>query len=348
MSFLMVGRLTDICYYFNREPENVLEILWGNMASTMSNTREQNMMKLLSIFALVSLFFVAAGCTQKQDVKKIRLEKKEAPESHERPGVRPMRAAVGGMLTPKEGFTYYRDFLYYLEKKSGRPIEFVDKKSYAEINNLLETGDLDFAFVCSGPYVEGHDKFGLQLLVAPEVNGKSVYYSLIIVNSDSPVRSFGELKGRTFAFTDPLSNTGTLVPTYMLAKIKETPASFFKEHIYTNKHDISIKMVSDKLVDGAAVDSLVWEYMNKKRPDITSRTRIVEKSPPYGIPPVVVGKSVDPETKKILSDLFLRAHNDEEGRKILKGMMIDRFVPVSDQAYDSVREMITWTEKKKK
>lgn len=306
------------------------------------------MKKLLTIFALMGLVLIATGCPQKQEAKKIRLEKKESVEPNEVPKVRPLKAAVGGMITPKEGFAYYRDFLYYLEKKSGRPVEFVDKQSYAEINNLLESGDLDFAFVCSGPYVEGHDKFGLQLLAAPEVNGKSFYYSLIIVNIDSPVKSFRELRGKIFAFTDPLSNTGTLVPTYMLAKMKETPASFFKEHIYTNKHDISIKMVADKLVDGASVDSLVWEYMNRKRPDITSKTRIVEKSPPYGIPPVVVSKSTDPETRKLLSDLFLNAHKDEEGRKIMKGMMIDRFVPVRDSAYDSVREMIAWTKKKQK
>lgn len=303
------------------------------------------MKRFLTIFALIGLVLIATGCPQKQDVKKIRLEKKEALEPGAKPKLKPMRAAVGGMTTPKEGFAYYRDFLYYLEKKSGRPVEFVDKQSYAEINSLLESGDLDFAFVCSGPYVEGHKKFGLQLLAAPEVNGKSVYYSLIIVNRDSPVRSFRELRGRTFAFTDPLSNTGTLVPTYMLAKMNETPASFFKEHVYTHKHDMSVKMVADKLVDGAAVDSLIWEYMNRRSPDITSRTRIVEKSPPYGIPPVVVSKSADPEIRKLLSDLFLNAHNDEEGRKILKGMMIDRFVPVSDRAYDSVREMISWTEK---
>lgn len=303
------------------------------------------MKKCIIFFALMGLVLVVAGCPQKQDVKKIRLDKKEALKTDEGPKVKPLRAAVGGMTTPKEGFTYYRDFLYYLEKKAGRPIEFVDKDSYAEINKLLESGDLDFAFVCSGPYVEGHKKFGLQLLAAPEVSGKTVYYSLIIVNRDSPIKSFRELRGKTFAFTDPLSNTGTLVPTYMLARMHETPASFFKEHIFTNKHDMSIKMVADKLIDGAAVDSLVWEYMNRKNPGVTSRTKIVEKSPPYGIPPVVVSRSVDPETRKLLSDLFLNAHKDEEGGKILKGMMIDRFVPATDRAYDSVREMIIWTEK---
>lgn len=303
------------------------------------------MKRFLSIFALIGLVLLSIGCPQKQETKKIRLEKKEALETKEVSDKKPLRVAIGGMITPKEGFAYYRDFLFYIEEKLGRPVEFVDKESYAEINNLLESGDLDFAFACSGPYVAAHDKFGLQLLVAPEINGETVYYSYIIVNSESPIKSFKELRGKTLAFTDPLSNTGKLVPTYMLSKMKETPDSFFKEYIYTKKHDVSIKMVANKMVDGAAVDSLIWEYMKRKHPDTTAKTRIVLKSPPYGIPPVVVTRAMDAATRKTLKEIFLNAHKDEKGKEILKGMMIDRFVPISDSAYDSVREMISWTKK---
>jgi pimeloyl-ACP methyl ester carboxylesterase len=55
--------------------------------------------------------------------------------------------------------------------------------------------------------------------------GAAVYYSYIIVPEASPVRAFAELRGKSFAFTDPLSNTGKLVPTYMLARMNETPAN---------------------------------------------------------------------------------------------------------------------------
>jgi phosphonate transport system substrate-binding protein len=207
---------------------------------------------------------------------------------------------------------------------------------------MLKDGRLEAAFVCSGPYVDGHAQFGLELLAAPQAYGKTVYHSYIIVPKDSPVRSFAELRGKRFAFTDPLSNTGKLVPTYMLARMNETPESFFKEFVFTKAHDKSIKAVAQQVVDGAAVDSLIWEYLNATTPEFTAQTRILEKSPPYAIPPLVVPRGLAPELKERLREAFLNAHTDPQGREILAKMKIDRFVTIEDAAYDSVREMQAW------
>jgi phosphonate transport system substrate-binding protein len=303
-------------------------------------------MKSIIFTGLAVGLLMFAGCTKKEKAKEVSLEErkplKEEVVSHEKT---PLRIAIGAMITPKEGFAYYRRLLDYIGERLERPVEFVDKESYAEINELLRSGQLDAAFVCSGPYVEGHDEFGLELVVSPQAYGETVYYSYIIVNIDSPVKTFEELRGKSFAFTDPKSNTGKLVPTYMLAKMNETPDSFFKEYRFTYAHDKSIKAVSHALVDGAAVDSLIWEYSNKTNPEITSRTRIVLKSPPYGIPPFVASSGIDAETKEKLKEILLNIHKDEKGREMLKGMMIEKFVLADDSAYDSIREMKAWIAK---
>lgn len=249
------------------------------------------------------------------------------------------------MITPREGFRYYREFLDYVGERLGRPVEFVDREDYAEINKLVETGNVDVAFVCGGPYVDGRKQFGMELLVAPQAYGGTVYFSYIIVPKDSPIGTFKDLRGKRFAFTDPLSNTGKLVPTYMLARMGETPESFFSRSLYAQTHDKAIKAVAEQVVDGAAVDSLIWEYANRTDPRYTARTKIIEKSPPFGIPPVVVARQLDGETKKRLKEIFLTAHEDEQGKRILKNMMIDRFVVISDSAYDSIRTMKRWVGK---
>ena len=253
-----------------------------------------------------------------------------------------VRIAVGGMITPREGVVYYRDLLRYIQDKIGEKIEYVDRESYAEINEMLKTGKLEAAFVCSGPYTDGKEQFGLELLVAPQAYGATVYYSYILVAKDSPFQSFEELRGKRFAFTDPLSNTGKLVPTYMLAKIDETPERFFKKIIFTMSHDKSINAVAQGIVDGAAVDSLIWEYLNATNPELTSKTRILKKSPPYAIPPVVVPRNLDPVLKDKLKQTFLNAHLDPQGREILQKMKIDKFIEIEDRAYDSVRQMQDW------
>jgi len=300
------------------------------------------------LIALILIVMAIAGCIKREEPKKISLEKKEtiAPTTDNN-NAKHLRIAVGGMITPKEGLAYYRHFFDYIEEKSGQKIDFVDRDDYAEINDMIKNGELEAAFVCSGPYVDGHKEFGMELLVAPQAYGETVYYSYIIAAKNSAIKSFEDLRGKSFAFSDPLSNSGKLVPTYMLARMNETPDSFFSRYIFTYKHDKSIQAVAQGVVDGAAVDSLIWEYLNRTNPEYTSKTRVIRKSPPYAIPPVVVPKGLDPKVKERLKQIFLNANNDNEGRELLKKMMIDKFVVIDDSAYDSVREMKSWLEKEK-
>ena len=77
--------------------------------------------------------------------------------------------------------------------------------------------------------------------------------------------------------------------------MSETPDSFFRKYVFTYSHDNSIKSVAEKLVDGAAVDSLVYDYTVARSPLFSAKTRVIQKSGPYGIPPVVVHPGLNPE-----------------------------------------------------
>lgn len=293
---------------------------------------------------------ILPGCSR-EEPKKVDLTKTESTlhERGEKPGA--VRIAVGGMITPKEGFAYYREFLDYIGTELGRPIEYVDATGYEEINAKLESREVDGAIVCSGPYVDGHSKFGLELLAVPRAYGGTVYYSYIIVPRDSPAKVLDDLKGKAFAFSDPLSNTGKLVPEYLLARKGESSKTFFSRTVFSGSHDKSIVAVADRLVDGAAVDSLIWEYLNKIRPELTAKTRILLKSDPYTIPPFVVHPSLDPALKEKLRAILLNAHTKPRGKELLDKMMTERFVPIEDKAYDSIRAMKEWIarqEQKKK
>jgi phosphonate transport system substrate-binding protein len=260
----------------------------------------------------------------------------------------PLKIGVAAMISPKETVKYYREIIEYIGKKTGIPVEMVQRESYDEMDNLLEKGEVKIAFICSGPYVRDKERFGVELLVAPQSYGKPFYHAYIIVHKDSPITSLKELKGKSFAFTDPKSNTGKLVPTYMIAKqFNTTPEKFFSNIIYTKSHDKSIEAVAKKIVDGASVDSLIYDYAAKKNPVYTSLTKIIEKSPPYGIPPVVTTKDFDPKLKEKIKEVLLNMHNDPEGRRILDGIMVDKFIIPKDSDYNSVREMETWLKKQK-
>ncbi|TAL18431.1 phosphate/phosphite/phosphonate ABC transporter substrate-binding protein [bacterium] len=299
---------------------------------------------VLPVFLAVLLFFLS-GCAPGSEPEKVSLKSAPEPSKTAAPAdEKSLRVAVAAMISPKETFIFYKDLVNYIGEKVSMPVTFVQRETYEEVNKLLEKNELDLAFVCTGAYVEGHDSFGMELLAAPVAYGQPLYYSYVIVPKDSGVSSLEGLRGKSFAFTDPLSNTGKLAPVCMLASMKETPESFFKATTYTYSHDKSIESVARKIVDGAAVDSLVWDYLDKKTPRLTSQTRIIKKSEPYGIPPVVVSKTLDPGLKEKLKAAFLSMHEDEKGKKILSEIMIDRFTRLDDGKYDSVRAMKKWVE----
>lgn len=255
-----------------------------------------------------------------------------------------LRVAVGAMVSPEITREYYQEMMELIAHRVGRRAIFSQRRTYAEVNELVEAHEVDLAFVCAGPYTSGRDDFGMELLVTPVAHGQTVYHSYILARRGSAIQSFADLRGKRFAFTDPHSNTGSLVPTYMLAKDGESPESYFAETFYTNSHDNSIKAVADGLADGAAVDSLIWEFMNAVDPEATARTKIIEKSPPYGIPPVVVHPHLDAELKRRLKAAFLSLHEDPNAIPLLRKIQIDRFTEGDDAMYDSVREMRQWTD----
>jgi phosphonate transport system substrate-binding protein len=227
----------------------------------------------------------------------------------------------------------------YIGQQLGRPTDLIQRRSYKEISDLLERGEVDVAFVCGWPYVMDHDRFRLELLVAPLVYDEPIYYSYVIVPRDSSAQRFADLRGRRYAFSDPLSNSGHLVPMYLLARLGETPERFFARTIFTYSHSANVEAVAVKFVDGASVDSYVYDYLAATNPTLTDKTRIIERSPPHGITPVVIRPDLGAAEKTRIREAFLAMDRDAQGQEILKQMMIRRFVTVPDRLFDSIREM---------
>lgn len=292
---------------------------------------------------LAAVFFLAAmvcGCGD-ADRAVVDFEKTlpVARPGNQNPQKPPLRAAVAAMISPKETFDLYRQLMEYLSRRMDKDLEFVQRKTYAEINELLRRGDIDLAFICSGPYATARETFGFQPLAVPLIHGSHFYQSFLIINKDSPFKRLEDLKGRTFAFTDPNSNTGKLVPAYWLAELNERPETFFRQTIYTYSHDNSIMAVSRGLVDGAAVDGLIWEYYQERQPSFTARVKVIRKSEPYGMPPLVASARLAPRDRQRLQQLLLTMHEDEQGKKILAELLIDRFIPLKEEWYQPIRDM---------
>lgn len=250
----------------------------------------------------------------------------------------PIRIALTAAAVRDE-LQFYDRWAAYLGRKMGRPVQFVQRRSYRDALEMLRTGELDFSWTCSYSFLQAHDAGLADLVAAPVFEGKPLYRSYIIVHRDSQISNIKELEGKSFAFTDPDSNTGYLVPRSMISGFAANPDKFFRYSFFTWDHGQAIEAVADKVADGASVDAYVWEFLASIRPQLTTNTKIIQRSPYFGFPPIVARRGLSPGLKADLAKALFSMRKDPEGQILLKQMLLDDFVEVPLSNYDSVRSI---------
>lgn len=271
-----------------------------------------------------------------------------APLLHavEQPAKPPIRIGLTPVFLDYQA-TFINEWRDYLQRHLAQPVTFVQRGSYREIVDLLRDGKLDFAWLCGYPYVR--NKKSLRLVAVPLYQGKPLYQSYLIVpSSDKRAQSLDDLYSKNFAFSDPESNSGHLYTEYLLAKQGKNPSSFFAKTFFTWSHRKVVEAVATGLAQGGAVDGYVWDTLALSHPELTSKTRIVSKSPQFGHPPFVASAATPKQDIAAMQQVLFHMMHDEEGRRLLNRLNLDGFVSGNDHLFDSIEEMARFVEKSRK
>lgn len=233
----------------------------------------------------------------------------------------------------------------YLARRLGIRTEFVGNLPWQERERLLDEGQIQMGWICGLPYVwkADRDPASVQLLAAPVMQharyqGRPIYFSDVVVHRDSRWTTFEDLRGASWAYNEPHSQSGYNVTRYHLATLGET-SGYFSQVVQTGSHLRSLEMVLARRVDASAIDSTVLELELQRRPDLGDQIRIVEVLGPSPIPPWVVSNSVSPDLRDAIRGILLQMHEDPEGQSILAEGQMARFVRVEDRDYDAIRAM---------
>ncbi len=251
-----------------------------------------------------------------------------------------IRIAVAPIVSPEKSMEMYDSFVDYVAGKLGMKSTAIYRPTYSETNDLVRYQQCDIAIVCTYPFIRGEKEFGMQALVVPQVNGEGSYQSIIVVPKTSRAKTILDLRGKRFASADIMSTTGWLFPAMLLMDAGEVPDKFFGQHILTRSHDRSMEAVIDGFVDGAAVHGLVYSQMVEGNPSILQKVKILAKSGPFGVPPIVVHPNLDPKLKQALQSILLKMHEDASGKPILKKLQIERFVIPDAHHFDFLRSAV--------
>jgi phosphonate transport system substrate-binding protein len=211
-------------------------------------------------------------------------------------------------------------------------------------------GEIDAGFICGLPYVQlvRQTPAPVELLAAPVLHGdryagRPIYFSDVIVRRGSPVRTFADLRGRSWAYNDPDSHSGYNLTRHHLVTLGET-RGFFSRVVEAGFHQRAMRMVAAGEVDAAAIDSQVLAIEIRDCPDLADELRVIEILGPSTIQPVVAARHLPAEAKAALRAALLQMGDDPAARKALARGFVERFVPVTDGDYDDIRMMLVAAE----
>ena len=258
-------------------------------------------------------------------------------------GLRPVRASAQPVLfgtTPvflDEQAQFLAAWQAWLEGYLGRPVRFVQRASYREITELLLARKLDLAWLCGYPYVRY--RRNLPLVAVPSYQRAPLYRSYLITPSeDRHTQTFADLRDRVFAYSDPDSNSGWLVPQATIKRLGYDPGRFFRKAFFTWSHRRVIEACAAGLAQGGAVDGYIWETLARQHPELASATRVVWRSEPFGFPPIAAAPGTSRMQLGRLRQALLGMQDDAEGRRLLSQLNLDGFVEGSPKLFDGIEQ----------
>ena len=231
-----------------------------------------------------------------------------------------------------------------MEKETGLKYEVSVPTSYTAVITAMGAETVDIGWLSPIPYIIAHDKYGVKVALKTVRKGSTDYYSFIIARNDSGLKKLADLKGKTFAYGDPVSTSGTIYPKHLIRTSGYNPDTFFSNAIYAGAHDRVVIAVYNKQVDAGAIYGQPGDDARNRvlaaLPDVMSKTSVIAESIPIPNDTVSLRKGLPPAIEKKIIAGLIAASKSPEGRKLLYDVgSIDGFVPAKDSDYDSVRKV---------
>lgn len=234
----------------------------------------------------------------------------------------------------------------YLEKDLGLKVQLELPVNYVAVVEAFGSKRADVAILNTLGYVLAREKYGVEPRLKLVNRGRDEYYGQIIARTDGP-KSLKELNGKKFAFVDPASTSGYLLPQ----RLFKQEGIKIKESVFAGKHDTVVTAVYQKQVDAGATfytppdddgtpKDARW-LLRTQYPDVYDKIKILKLTGPIPNDPLIFRKDMPEELKEKITDSLKRYIRTEEGAKVMMALYhITDFKEASDKDYDQIREYL--------
>lgn len=239
-----------------------------------------------------------------------------------------------------------------IEADLGVPVKLFTPADYDGVIQGLLGGSLDYAWLGASAYAKIYltDPEAVEVkLIKQNLDDSTGYYSIGFTRKDTGITSMDEAKGKVFAFADPNSTSGYLVPGAELTTKYGTLEDYFAEVKMSGGHEQTIVGVANGDFDAGVswADGLGnWEdgynsgaFRKAADAGLVDMSNLVEIWRSTLIPegPMVVRKALPQDVKdkvtQLTADLW---ETDAECAYAVAAGDAKDFVPVEHSMYDGV------------
>lgn len=197
----------------------------------------------------------------------------------------------------------------YLEASLGRPVELIVATSYAGTLGALRSGAADAAMMGEYATRQAEQEGGVEPLVAPVSADEAIptYRSAVVTRLDSGIHDLAALRGRALGLVDEQSTSGYLVPRAMLREAGLDPDVDLAVRLLGSHRAVMEAVIRGEIPAGAAHESRLKPPGPDRAPEY-ARLRVLARSRPIPLGPLVVRSDLDVATRSRLSEAMLRVH----------------------------------------
>ncbi|MNI12210.1 Phosphate-import protein PhnD precursor [compost metagenome] len=239
-----------------------------------------------------------------------------------------------------------------LTDKLGIPVKVSVSTNYNTIIEAMASKQVDIGFLPPSAYILAHDdkkaadlllqaqRFGVEDATGkPTTELVDFYKAMIIVKSDSSIKSIKDLKGKKVAWQDVTSAAGYTYPAYMLKKDGIDPDKDVTG-ITVKGHDKAVLAVLNGEVDAAAIFQDARTIVTKDFPDVFTKTKVLAFSDKIPNDTITVRPDMDKEWQKKVQQAFIDIGKDPKGQQIISDVYSHKgYVASQDKTFDIVRDV---------
>ncbi|MBG6165588.1 phosphonate transport system substrate-binding protein [Labrenzia sp. EL_195] len=241
----------------------------------------------------------------------------------------------------------YEPMVNQLKAATGKNIEFYLPTSYASVVEAMLGGFVDIGMHGPYSYVIAQEKDPSLQVFATYAKHKGHfqeegpgYKAVLVSRSDSGIEKIEDIEGKVVGLTDPASTSGNLLPRVSFTKvIGQDLEDHFSRVVYTGGHDLSAIAVLEGQVDIAFVATHRLDNVIDRGLAKMEDYNLIWASPVIPQDPFVVSGQLCDELVGQITEAFLTLGDNEEGQEYLKNVNASRFVAMSDDDYNIIRDL---------